>query len=57
MKCKFILRQHTFNSEVELDDFLLSKEQYYSKYGDLVFDLSEAQLKADTLIEKCKKQA
>nr|DAT46443.1 MAG TPA: hypothetical protein [Caudoviricetes sp.]DAU59265.1 MAG TPA: hypothetical protein [Crassvirales sp.] len=37
MICKYIYKGHTFESEVELDDFLLEKRKYESKYGDLVF--------------------
>lgn len=54
--CKYILKGHTFNSETELDDFIVSKEKYRSKYGDLVFEKTEAELDADTIIEKMKNE-
>jgi 6-pyruvoyl-tetrahydropterin synthase len=38
MACKYILHGHEFNSEIELDAFLLGKEKYYSKYKDLIFN-------------------
>ena len=38
-KCYYIYKGHKFNSELELDDFLLRKgDQMYSKYGDIVFE-------------------
>ena len=37
MNCKYIYKGYTFNSEIELDDFLISKKQYESEFGDLVF--------------------
>lgn len=38
MACKYYFKGHEFSSELELDDFLLSKEQYRSQFGDIVFD-------------------
>jgi hypothetical protein len=41
--CKYIYKGHTFNSEIELDDFLLRKgHELYSEYGDLVFQSERA---------------
>lgn len=38
MNCIYIYKNHTFNSEIELDDFLINDgHKLYSKYGDLVF--------------------
>jgi hypothetical protein len=34
MACKYIFNGHTFNSEVELDDFLREKYPHISKFGD-----------------------
>jgi hypothetical protein len=34
MKCKFTFKGYTFNSEAELDDFLIAKYPHYKKYGD-----------------------
>jgi hypothetical protein len=38
MGCVYYYKNHKFNSELELDNFLLSKDKYFSKYGDIVFD-------------------
>ena len=38
MNCKYIYKGHVFNSEIELDDFLISKYKYESTFGDLVFN-------------------
>lgn len=46
MICKYIYKGHTFESEVELDDFLLEKRKYESKYGDLVFSKTTNQLES-----------
>lgn len=47
MKCKYILNGRTFNSELALDNYLISTKKYYSKYGDVVFDKTEAQLNVE----------
>ena len=41
MKCIYFYKGHRFDSELELDSFLVSKEQYYNEFGDIVFDVSE----------------
>ena len=41
MACIYNYRGHIFNSELELDNFLLEKEKYYDKYKDLVFSSSK----------------
>jgi hypothetical protein len=38
MGCVYYYKNHKFNSELELDNFLLSKDKYFSRYGDIVFD-------------------
>ncbi len=43
MNCIYIYKGHTFNSEIELDDFLIESQQYESSLGDLVFSLSRSQ--------------
>lgn len=44
MKCTFNYNGKIFNSELELDDFLLSHgHELYSKYGDIVFSKSVPQ--------------
>lgn len=72
MKCKYIYKGHTFNSEIELDDFLIEKREYESKYGDLVFyrkkpmlrtlDIIDNKIKVDTarldaLYEEAKRKS
>lgn len=37
MICKYVYKGKTFNSEAELDDFLLEKDKYLSEFGDIVF--------------------
>jgi len=37
MKCRYIYKGQTFESEAALDDFLIEKRKYESKFGDLVF--------------------
>lgn len=45
MKCSWIYKNKKFNSELELDDFLLNKgEELYSIYGDSVFSKSTPQM-------------
>jgi hypothetical protein len=41
MACTYILGGITYNSELELDDFLLSNGHLISKLGDAVFSVSE----------------
>ena len=38
MSCIYTYKNHTFNSESELDDFLREKFGYESKFGDIIFD-------------------
>ena len=35
--CKYYYKGKLIGNILELDDFLLSKQKYYSKYGDMVF--------------------
>jgi hypothetical protein len=35
--CKFFIGNKTFDSEIELDDFLSETKDLYNKYGDEVF--------------------
>lgn len=38
MKCKYIYKNNiVFDSEIELDDYLIEKRKYESLYGDMVF--------------------
>jgi hypothetical protein len=38
MSCIYKYKGHTFNSISELDDFLIEKFGYESKFGDLIFE-------------------
>lgn len=40
--CKYILGGKTFNSEIELDDYLSEIKDLYKKYGDEVFSKKES---------------
>ncbi len=51
MKCKYIYKGHIFNSEAALDDFLIEKHQYESKFGDIVFSKGKPFLRAKDIIE------
>lgn len=44
MICNYIYRGHKFNSEAELDDFLLEKDKYLSEFGDIVFSMEKPKL-------------
>ncbi len=44
MACKYYYKGHEFQTESELDDFLLEKRPYESTLGDLVFSRTSAQL-------------
>ena len=43
MKCTYSYKGKQFQSIQQLDDFLLEKQIYESKYGDLVFSMTERQ--------------
>lgn len=47
MICTYIYKGQVFNSEAELNDFLIDKRKFESDFGDLVFSKSAQQL--DTL--------
>ena len=57
MICTYNYLGKTFNSEAELDDFLLEKDKYLSQYGDIVFSMTTAQLRAKSDLEDAKKRA
>jgi hypothetical protein len=57
MTCKYIYKNHTFNSEAELDDFLLEKDKFLSKFKDLVFSMTTPQLNSCDLVDKASKKA
>jgi hypothetical protein len=57
MICTYKYKGHTFNSEAELDDFLLTKDKYLKEFGDTVFSMNEAQLKANSLLKTAGEKA
>lgn len=57
MACTYNLRGHIFNSELELDSFLLEKGKYLEKYKDIVFSTKEQQLAQAEELEKIHKES
>ena len=57
MTCRYNYKGHIFNSEAELDDFLLERDKYLSKYGDMVFSMTTQQNASYDLIDKASKRA
>ena len=57
MKCTYNYKGKQFQSIQQLDDFLLEKQIYESKYGDLVFSMTEKQLSAQNRIDSINKEA
>ena len=37
MTCKWVYKGHEFNSEIELDDFLIENKRFESTLRDVVF--------------------
>lgn len=52
MKCYFEYNGHKFESEVLLDDFLLTRGKLVRKYGDIVFSMSEKQAYGHDIIKE-----
>ena len=44
MACAYLYKGHQFNSELELDDFILEKLPFEPSMGDMVFEMSPQQL-------------
>lgn len=57
MICTYTYKGQTFNSEAELDDFLLEKDRYLKNYGDLVFSMTTQQLSEHNKVEDANKKA
>ena len=57
MICTYIYKGNKFNSEAELDDFLLEKDKYLSQYGDIVFSMTSAQTSAYNSLDQATKTA
>lgn len=53
MGCLYVLDGHTFQSEIELTDFLIENRNFLTKYGDIVFSrTSKANWTCDVLENK-----
>lgn len=57
MACKYIYKGHTFNSELELDDFILEKLPFEPTMGDMVFEMSQQQLQVSSQLSEIAKKA
>lgn len=57
MICTYIYKGKKFNSEAELDDFLLERDKYLSQYGDIVFSMTSAQTSAYNSLDQATKTA
>lgn len=55
--CTYTYKGHKFNSESELNDFLLEKEKYLKDYSDIVFDKTPAQLYSINQLNHASKEA
>ena len=57
-KCIYIYKNKVFNSEAELDDFLLERDKYLSEYGDIVFsEQTTPQIKTGQALNDAGKRA
>ena len=57
MKCTYKLGKQEFESELELDEYILNTKELYDKYGDIVFSMKDIQNKTrDILLESNKKK-
>lgn len=55
MACIYTLNKHTFQTEMELNDFLLENLEFLNKYGDIVFSrTSKANFACNILEERGK---
>lgn len=57
MICIYKYKGHVFNSEAELDDFLLEKDKYLKDFGDTVFSKTTAQLNTNSLMKTANDKA
>lgn len=57
MNCKYFYKGHIFESELELDDFLLEKLPFEPTLGDLVFSMTTAQLNVSVQLSGIAKEA
>ena len=52
MNCVYLLDGHQFNSEIELDDFLLAKNYLRKSLGDIVFQINTHQAVVLDILQK-----
>jgi hypothetical protein len=57
MICTYTYKGKIFNSEAELDDFLLEKDKYYKEFGDVVFSMTTSQASAKSLLIEADKNS
>lgn len=51
MACRYFYNGHKFDSEIELDDFLLANGKLVSKLGDIVFSQTSAQNQVASMLK------
>ena len=56
INCRYEYKGHTFNNEVALDDFLISKAKYEGEFGDLIFQVSASKLGTMSKAKKINEQ-
>ena len=57
MACRYFYKGHEFNSELELDDFLIEKRPFEPLLGDIVFSLTQEQTNIAAQIERIEKES
>lgn len=57
MSCIYLLDGHQFNSELELDDFLLAKNYLRKELGDIVFQVTTHQANTMRILEQESQKA
>ena len=57
MACVYTYKGHTFNSELELDDFLLEGRQFETILGDIVFSRTPAQNNVSSILSTVAKDS
>ena len=57
MTCKWVYKGHEFNSEIELDDFLIENKRFESTLGDMVFSLTSAQANVANILEEAHSES
>lgn len=57
MACIYKYRGVTFQSELELDNFLIDKGDFIDKYGDLVFNATKVQMSTADQLDEIRQKA